>query len=65
MNIEGDENVLLEVDNLEDIGADTPHLGLASSGTDEKIIATLQRAGSLDVSDAANIAAEVAEEVKE
>ena len=56
VNVDGDEQVHLEVENFEGLDAETPHLGMAKAGNDDKIVLSLQRAGSLDISEANQLA---------
>ena len=62
VNVDGDEQVHLEVENFEGLDGETPHLGMAKAGSDDHIVDTLKRAGSLDISEANQLASSAAEE---
>ena len=51
VQVDGDEQVHLEVDNFEGFDSATPHLGMASAGSEEIVLQKLTRAGSLSIDD--------------
>ena len=51
VNVDGTEEVHVEVDDFEQLEPNSPFIGLAKAGNDEEIIQQLHRAGSLGGSD--------------